>query len=367
MVMKKGLGSVIEDERRKVQREIEERTTSYVPIPEGFDPLDATAEELVAFRLPPRPFDETLLPLWRASLALPVKFVAPNLDFGSTVAMYQFNAVPADGGDGSVGGSTVGVGGRFGSSRNWSGGVVLSRLAFRFVQIVAEWNVPKVNPGHGLGPFVCSTWIGLDGYRGWMTSMPQMGTTQISGDTGAVDENGNPLPPQHAWCQWWLKGRQTLQIPVILGGVPILPAHRVVCWVTLLPPDNPSPGDLNWVLFYIRNMTTSVATQLAMAPPMNGSGQPVPARGGSAQWILERPTAVVDSPNGNVAANDLYPLPQFGEALGENISTTLPGAATDFRTCRRIRMIGRLRNPDRVEVLTLASKKSNTSILVSQK
>jgi hypothetical protein len=104
-----------------------------------------------------------------------------------------------------------------------------------------------------------------------------------------------------------------------------------------------------------------------MAPPMNGSGQPVPARGGSAQWILERPTAVVDSPNGNVAANDLYPLPQFGEALGENISTTLPGAATDFRTCRRIRMIGRLRNPDRVEVLTLASKKSNTSILVSQK
>jgi hypothetical protein len=141
----------------------------------------------------------------------------------------------------------------------------------------------------------------------------------------------------------------------------------VVCWVTLLPPDNPSPGNLNWVLFYIRNMTTNVATQLAMAPPMNDSSQPVPARGASAEWILERPTAVVGSPNGNVAAKDFYPLPQFDEALGENISPILAGAATDLRACRRIRMIGRLHDPDRVEVLVLASKKSNSSILVTQK
>jgi hypothetical protein len=100
---------------------------------------------------------------------------------------------------------------------------------------------------------------------------------------------------------------------------------------------------------------------------MNSSGQPVPARGASAEWILERPTAVVDSPNGNVAAGDLYPLPRFTEALGENISVTLPGITIDFRTCRLIRMIGKQRNPNRVEVLATASRRNNNNILVTQK
>ena len=101
--------------------------------------------------------------------------------------------------------------------------------------MIASWTVPDVKPGNGEGPWVCSTWIGIDGLRRWMKSMPQMGTTQVVGDTGEVDEHGTPLPKYFAWWQWWLLGR-SIQVPVVF---PLATAtgKKVFCCVTLLPPD----------------------------------------------------------------------------------------------------------------------------------
>ena len=252
--MKKGDGGgwrerPLEEERRKVRREIQARTKRYVPIPEGFDARRASAEQLARV--------STAAAAGRQGPARALGGVAgaagsvrpAGIDSGSTVAMYQINAAPGDGSGGDTDGAGSGASGRWSTSRNWSGGLILSRRSNRFSQVAAEWRVPPVSAGSGPGPFVCSTWVGLDGYRGWLTSMPQMGTTQVFGDTGAVDDDGNPLPAQYAWCQWWLRGRQQLQLPIILGGVPVLPWHKVVCWVSLLAPDNPDPGDRHWAHF----------------------------------------------------------------------------------------------------------------------
>ena len=372
----------LSDDRLKVKAEIEKRTTRYVPIPDDFDPLNASQGDLARYRLPPKPDerDETLFTLWKAALKRPVDFVAPALGFGSPIALYQLNAFPfsADNGEGEAerGAPSLQLGRtRVGHSRNWSGGVILSRRGNRSIQMAADWRVPNVLVGDGPGPFVCSTWIGIGGYRAWMTSMPQMGTAQSVGDTGGKDDSGNPLPPNFAWCQWWLRGMKTLQFPITIDSVPVAAEHEVICWITLLPPNHLHIGDRDWVLFYIRNLDTNTATSIAMAPPTDNLGRSVPAQAASAEWMLERPTAVEDSPNGNIHNGDLYPLPQFGEASVDSFATTLapepvlapPVPATGFRACRRVRMIDRVRSDGSVTVLVDARKVNDSSLEVNQK
>ena len=104
----------------------------------------------------------------------------------------------------------------------------------------------EMEAGAGEGPWVCSTWIGLDGLRRWMGSMPQMGTTQ---SVGQIDSHG--YEPNFAWFQWWLRGRG-VQEPVPLKDVPIKPGDTVYCAVTRLPRDQPAPGNEHHVQFFLK-------------------------------------------------------------------------------------------------------------------
>jgi hypothetical protein len=260
--------------------------------------------------------------------------------------------------------------GRLGSSRNWAGAAIFANKGDRFTQVIAGWTVPAVGAGPGEGPWVCSTWIGIDGLRRWMRSMPQMGTTQVVGDTGEVDENNNPVPQYFAWWQWWLRGR-TKQLPVLFP-VAIAPGDKVYCCVTLLPPDQPNPGDRNHVQFFLSVNDVGYPVELG-APPTNdpseldGGGQRVPASGASAEWILERPTALHDSPNGKVKEGHLFPLPDFGSAGATDFAATLAAdpdplvaaltaaapiaPAVNFRTPLKLRMMEHRQDPSRMAVI----------------
>jgi hypothetical protein len=348
-------------------------------LPADLDLLDASlgVGDFVRLGLPPRPTDPAALRLWREMIPPGLKIVPP---FEEGTGGYTFRAdmavgvtrLSAEQGDEDVTQARVaGIPrGRLGSSRNWSGAAIFANRGDRFNQVIASWTVPKVSDGNGEGPWVCSTWIGIDGLRRWMKSMPQMGTTQVVGDTGERDDNNDRLPQYFAWWQWWLRGR-TIQAPVVFPAPAIAPGKKIYCCVTLLPPDQPDPGDRHHVQFFLS--VDGVASPVMLAPPPTNDpadidgGRRVPATGASAEWILERPTALHDSPNGNVKEGELFPLPDFGSAGADDFAASLAPdpdpmvvasiaaspitPAVNFRTPLKLRMMEHRREPSRVAVI----------------
>jgi hypothetical protein len=358
-------------------RVIRQRLT---PLPADLDLLDArlTAGDFVQLGLPPRPTDPAALRLWREmippGLKLELPFAVDSLgDYPFRADMaFGRSALFADQGDDDVTQARVaGIPrGRLGSSRNWSGAAIFANRGDRFNQVIASWTVPAVSEGNGDGPWVCSTWIGIDGLRRWMKSMPQMGTTQVVGDTGERDGAGNPLPQYFAWWQWWLRGR-TIQVPVVFPNVALAPGDTVYCCVTLLPPDQPAPGDRHHVQFFLR--VNGVGSPVMLAPPPTNdpsdtnAPRRVPATGASAEWILERPTALHASPNGNIREGELFPLPRFDTAEADAFAASLAPdpdplvvaavaaqpitPAVNFRTPVKLRMMEHRRDPSRMAVI----------------
>jgi Peptidase A4 family len=341
-----------------------------------FNPLDPklSAADFISYGLPPRPDNEDALRLWLELVQLSSTIeaaTAKSFAFRNDIVISRLDTLSDDDPGAAAGGMAIPRNGRLGSSRNWSGAAILPRRGERFVQVLGSWTVPAVAAGEGAGPFVCSTWIGMDGLRRWMTSMPQMGTTQVSGDTGATLSNGSAVPNYFAWLQWWLLGR-ALQIPFVYQGVTIKPNTKIHCCVTRLPPDQPKAGNRNYVQFYIAVDGAGI-TAIVNSPPSNNplnsddDGHGVPARGASAEWILERPTALIKSPNRNVKKNQLYPLPAFDTIGSDDFAATLalspdPGVivtdpppaftpSVNFRTPHLIRMIEQRDNPSRIAVI----------------
>jgi hypothetical protein len=297
--------------------------------------------------------------------------------------MPRFSMFVGDGSDTEPDVAVAGgaLGGRFGSSRNWCGASIFPSHGDRFVQVLGSWRIPEVLEGDGAGPWVCSTWIGLDGLRRWMTSMPQMGTTQVVGDTGETDKTGTKLPDYFAWWQWWLLGR-SIQLPVVLPTGPLAPGTKIYCCVTLLPPDQPDAGNRDNVQFFLSVNDVGLPV-LVEPPPSNNGIDPVPARGASAEWIVERPTALHGSPNGAVAEGELYPLPMFDSAGSDDFAASLaptpdsrlvgsspiPALAPgmNFRTPRLLRMVERRENPSRLAVLAKPIRAKDGEVTVVRK
>lgn len=371
-----GKNPVVEALEAELRARIAVRPTGVMPF--DFDPLDPTlgVSDFVRLGLPPRPTDPAALPLWQEMIPRDLKLVSPfpdgKIQFRTDMVVGLLNGAAGGERDDDSGNASPGTisRGRLGSSRNWSGAAIFSNHGNRFVQVLGSWTVPEVRAGNGEGPWVCSTWIGIDGLRRWMKSMPQMGTTQVVGDTGEVDEHGTPLPPYFAWFQWWLLGK-SIQVPVVFP-VTTAPGKKVYCSVTLLPPDQPNPGDRHNVQFFLSVEGVGTSLELRAPPdnnPLTGLGDQagVPARGASAEWILERPTALRDSPNGNVKADDLFPLPDFGSAGVDDFAASLapdpdPAVvatlaatpitpAVNFRTPVKLRMMEHRLRPSRMAVI----------------
>lgn len=319
-----------------------------------FDVFTATDEQLLAYGFGPRPRDPVLFRIWHRMYYEQPRFVETRLRRSSNFATSRF--LSADGeeevdtGHGGAGGRS-----RLGGSANWCGGAILPRDGLRVVQIGARWVIPTVTPGVGtLPPWACSTWIGIEGLRSWMNSMPQMGTTQTHGSVAAPSGQ-----PSFAWVQWWLR-RRGVQEPVVVEDLPIAPGNDVACIMSLVETTAGDPGTQQ-ARCEIANLSTGESALPVILVPLDAQGRAVPTAAASAQWILERPTALVA--DGAVEAGKRYPLPEFSAPplptfrfldIGADFAAR-PGAAQtvgrDLTAPRLIRMRKHADQPDRTMVI----------------
>lgn len=341
----------------KVLAAFQDQIIAFAPasLPPNFDPATTTldAAALVLCGLPPRPQEAAARAQWIAMLGpvatvtqATIKQVAIDMRLGGRRAealdrdaqgedLPLLDALPR---------------GRLGSSRNWSGAAHLARRGERFTQVMAGWVAPAPAAGRGEGPFVCSVWIGVDGLRRWMTSMPQMGTAHVRGDTGLHKD------VSFVWLQWWLY-RRGVQAPVEIDVQGLAEGDPVHCCITLLPPGPATKGEADCVQFFVRAGRSTTAHVLVVRPPTDKQGRLVPARGASAQWIVERPTALQKS--GNVDKDELFPLPNFGTCATTGFAALLArdpslpaggdgapdGTQSTLRAARRLRMVERREVP----------------------
>lgn len=347
------IGALAELIRSEIDRQIIVRNPD--PLPGTFDPATTVLDDaaLVLCGLPPRPREPTARAFWAEMLrGVTTVAHAPPVRSLRGFRLGAFRSAARDPDDPAADPAMLDAlpRGRLGSSRNWSGAAHLARRGERFTQVMAAWTVPTIAAGRGEEPFVCSVWIGVDGLRRWMDSMPQMGTAHVQGETSNIAHTDKDF----VWWQWWLRGRG-IQAPVEIAVTGFGKNRPIRCCMTLLPPGPATMGEPDCVQFFVRADASKTAHVVVVRPPADNRGRPVPARGASAEWIVERPTALEKSPNEKVRKGQLYPLPDFGTCAATHFAALLakaPGAPpggggtgddaqSTLRAPRRLRMVDR--------------------------
>lgn len=347
-------------------------------IPEGtaFDVRQVHPAELDAYGVPPRPDaarSPAMLDFWERMLRPPLLWHPPKYDILPNARLLRAGSPPETTGGSAIGG----LGGRWGTTRNWCGAVAAAEGGLRFERVAARWIVPtpsrprrgweRTAPPPG-GFWTTSVWIGLDGFRRFQLSLPQVGTVSRMPWSEYTQSEGEP--EAYAFAQWWVRGKPYGEIR--LTDITVRPGDEIYAMLVL------RDGGEN-VSFHVTNRTLDETThlrwvkgayQLAEAKP----GEAVldlnqlprtdaPAEGRYAVWCTERPgimpkdLSVIDldfNPD-PYRLPDFNPVP-FGEALAEMRDPKNPGAPPvprDLTAARWLRVTGAAEDagPPRSQIL----------------
>ena len=245
----------------------------FMPAPAGFDPVRASARELLAYGYPGRPDPERqpeLHRLWTSTFARPISAITPQFAL-TTRRPARTRLRYAD---------TVGSG--------WSGSLYAVPAGGDPVTYVSgQWTVPAVVPppgDHGLS--ACATWIGIDSAGSTSSDLSsdilQAGTTQ--------EVTYGQSPATWAWCQWFP------QDPVTVTNLAVVPGDVMYCVICVYSPTEAA--------VYLGNQTTGqLASFIKDAPPN------VTVTGSTAEWILESP---------QLSAGGFTILTKFGDVYFDN-------------------------------------------------
>jgi Peptidase A4 family len=242
--------------------------------PEGFRPLDASAEELANYGVPPRPDrerDPRAFASWQRRWSRRLSYIEPELLLRPSRA------------HGTLAGTSA-----TGASSNWAGSVISANPGQTFNQISGQWTVPGVTPP-STGPFENAgfwssvTWVGLDG-TSTAGDVFQAGTEQ--------DYNGSFWgggPNYYAWTEWFPEAQ------VAITNFQVEPGDQIAVDLQILEQslDIPLLGGGSITLPFplgqavVTNLTRGFWTTVVMLGPENGS--PTAFVGNSAEWIVETP------------------------------------------------------------------------------
>jgi hypothetical protein len=261
-------------------------------------PRALSNDELALRQLPPKPVDLELEKAWLATFGKELRSIAfdPSLSTTPILSSFQPTSVV------TRQAVETRAAKQFDSSPNWSGVYILPKPGKRFVQIWGKWTVPYPGPPSSGElkdiDYQCSTWIGFDGQRRYLSStLPQIGTLQTV-KAGVRSTT--------AWVQWWQRD-DPANLPVTLWNFPVDPGDTVSCVLTVQTERNPDYKEhVQSVLFNIVNQTQNNVMGLTVDPPAveKGSTSRLWIPGATAEWIMERPGVLED--------NTLRTLPDYG-------------------------------------------------------
>jgi hypothetical protein len=228
----------------------------FTSAPEGFDPLKASARELLVHGYPGRP-DVRLHPKlhqrWEDVVSRPMTVVKPRFVVTEHRGGWPHKQYGLPAGSG------------------WAGSVHFSPKDDPVTFVSGQWTVP-----HIVAPkpddCICAQWIGIDGANDappyWESGdILQAGTTQVIVFVGFV-----PVHRSFAWFEWYDGPPATIEnLPVSEGDV-------MQCTICVYSPTEAG------VHFF--NMTSGVYTAFVKNAPDN-----VQLLGNCAEWIVEDPTS----------------------------------------------------------------------------
>lgn len=365
--------------------EIRARARLLAPrLPAGFDPLDPalSARDFISLGLPPRP-DPVAQPsrhrFWAEMLHPLPRFLNPvdvyrALDVGQVRYLMRSSLRPTIGGEGggSISAATRAIGGRWGTSSNWSGATIAARDGGRFTSVEGRWRVPaaqrprdaSTRPPPPGGVWRQSVWLGLDGTRLASRSLPQVGTSSEIRPLTPAEEAMPDGPAKealgasyHLWVQWWVRGKFYGQAKV--DGFPVAPGDEISAELTVVAPDN--------VRFLIvnRSATALSGTGVAVtaewqsgnyegvvAGKIDQEGEDVLARGDApvegrhAVWCVERPHVMPPDdkiPDTLPHQTEQFDMPILAPTVFTHVAAalTLPNGTAldrDLTAARRIRL-----------------------------
>ena len=317
-----------------------DRVGFYEIAPSGFNPLNATPDELYRYGIPQRPDADTepgLFAFWN-------DLVSP----GFSAVRPTFSSPPSSGGP-------------LDSMLNWSGALIPTPWPKRIFLAAAEWKAPKVSlPSAAAlstpsGEHKALIWVGLDGRNGMSPriSLPQIGTGhQIGTDAKSGVSH-------FAWWDWWRNrpddpperrtlpdGSQNGKITQI-DNLPVEADDVILAGLEVQVSED--------VLFFIKNQTKGqFRSFLAKRQPL-GDIEPL---GSSAEWIVERPT--------DPASRKFHALPNYGSVNFRHCvaraadAPLAPGRLmTPADTTVMIEMRENFADPDRTVIVSRAKRRQD--------
>lgn len=227
------------------------------PLPDDFDHIEASQNELQQHGLPPRPENNPEQEAtWKELISKTKKaqLVKAELNTYSKDNETVIDQAQRDSQTRNCTGS------------NWAGAVIPKS---KFSHIQATWGIPNPFPGKGDGPsWHSAAWIGLDGWSN---------TDVLLGGTGhdiTKCTDGSLTREIYSWYQWFPAG------PIHITNFPLSVGDKVFCVIWSVDP--------NYGCFYIMNYDTNKYTSLAFEPPAGTY-----LKGTSAEWVVQSPSDTV--------------------------------------------------------------------------
>jgi hypothetical protein len=256
------------------------QATVFSSVPDGFDPDQATDQELLDYGFPSRPDagHADALALWERAVhttRVPTDLLEQPGKYHRPVQQLQKSP--------DLETSTSG---------NWSAVVVDGKSA-DFDSIVAFWAVPNVaSQVAGTANGYSSMWVGLDG----------SGTTDLIQDGTSSDWIGGKAV-YNAWVEV-LPAAET-----VVTGLPINPGDAVYAAT-----EYKIVGGKKTAYFYMTNFNTAKSISVSIAFPSN-----LKFTGQSAEWVVERTDV-----NGSFE----HPMPNYGIAFMSAAYASRTGSTT---------------------------------------
>jgi hypothetical protein len=220
--------------------------------PAGFNPLEATSDELKLYGLPPKP-DATADPeryaKWSKHLSKPLTFVAP------TFKIIENDRSPLAKNLVKVANSAT--------SNCWCGYVNTDPSPDKYSAIEGEWIVPNTYPNStkANGGYSVSNWVGIDGYS--TSDVLQAGTNSSCTVSGGNITSQSALP----WFEWYPA------YPIEFSNFAVHPGDTIWGYIDA---ESTTEG-----YTYLMNVGAGTYTSITFPAPSGTSLQ-----GSSAEWIL---------------------------------------------------------------------------------